>query len=68
MPAPVEKDVPVSYVLTKIRFNCSVAVSCGYSTCFAVRTCDWLCHLIVSMDHVGIPLGFHPSESVSGSP
>ena len=51
-----------------------VAVSCGYSTCFAVRTCDGLCHLMFSMDHVGIPFGFqpiitvHPSGSVSGSP
>ncbi len=35
-------------------------VSCGYSTCFAVRTCDGLCHLIFSMDHVGIPFGFQP--------
>ncbi len=24
-----------------------VAVSCGYSTCFAVRTCDGLCYLIL---------------------
>ncbi len=40
--------------------NTAVAVSCGYSTCFAVRTCDGLCHVIFSMDHVGIPFGFQP--------
>ncbi len=37
-----------------------VAVSCGYGTCFAVRTCDGLCHQIFSIDCVGIPFGFQP--------
>ncbi len=27
-----------------------VAVSCGYSTCFAIRTCDGLCHLHLSIE------------------
>ena len=35
-----------------------VAVSCGYSTCFAVRTCDGLYHFIFSIDRVGIPLDY----------
>ncbi len=36
-----------------------VAVSCGYDTCFAVRTCDGLYHFIlISIDRVGIPFGF----------
>ncbi len=34
------------------------AVSCGYSTCFAISACDGLCHLTK----------VHPSGSVSGSP
>ncbi len=34
------------------------AVSCGYDTCFAVRTCDGLYHFIFSIDRVGIPFGF----------
>ncbi len=29
-----------------------VAVSCGYSTCFAVSACDGLCHLTKIMDRV----------------
>ncbi len=29
----------------------SVAVSCGYDTCFAVKTCDGLCHIKFSIDH-----------------
>ncbi len=37
-----------------------VAVSCGYDTCFAVKTCDGLCHFIFSIDRVGIPFGFQP--------
>ncbi len=32
-----------------------VAVSCGYDTCFAVKTCDGLYHFIFSIDRVGIP-------------
>ena len=32
-----------------------VAVSCGYDTFFAVKTCDGLCHFIFSIDRVGIP-------------
>ncbi len=36
----------------------SVAVSCGYDTHFAVRSCDGLYHFIFSIDHVGIPFGF----------
>ena len=35
-----------------------VAVSFGYCTCFAVRTCDGLYPFIFSIDHVGIPFGF----------
>ncbi len=31
-----------------------VAVSCGYDICFAVKTCDGLCHFIFSIDRVGI--------------
>ncbi len=30
----------------------NVAVSCGYSTCFAVSACDGLCHLTKIMDRV----------------
>ncbi len=30
-----------------------VAVSCGYGTCFAVKTCNGLCHFIFSIDRVG---------------
>ncbi len=33
----------------------NVAVSCGYGTCFAVRTCDGLYHFIFSIDRVGSP-------------
>ncbi len=36
----------------------SVAVSCGYNTCFAVKACDELYHLTKSMDRIGTPLGF----------
>ncbi len=36
----------------------SVAVSCGYGTCFAVKTCDELYHFIFSIVHFGIPFGF----------
>ncbi len=35
-----------------------VAVSCGYGTCFAVKTCDELYHFIFSIDRVGITFGF----------
>ncbi len=35
-----------------------VAVSCGYDTCFAVKTCDGLYHFMFSIDRVGIPFGF----------
>ncbi len=38
----------------------TVAVSCGYDTCFAVRTCDGLYHFIFSIDRVGIPFGIQP--------
>ncbi len=38
----------------------SVAVSCWYDTCFAVKTCDGLYHFILSIDRVGIP--FHSSK------
>ena len=38
----------------------TVAVSCGYDTCFAVKTCDGLYHFIFSTDLGGIPLGFQP--------
>ncbi len=34
----------------------TVAVSCGYSTCFAISACDGLCHLTKVMDRVGTPL------------
>ena len=37
-----------------------VAVSCGYDTCFAVKSCDGLCHFIFSIDHVELPFGFQP--------
>ncbi len=43
-----------------IGINCIVAVSCGYDTCFAVKTCDGLYHFIFSIDRVGIPFGFQP--------
>ena len=33
-----------------------VAVSCGYDTCFSVRTCDGLYHVIFSIYRVGKPL------------
>ncbi len=36
----------------------SVAVSCGYDTCFAVGACDGLCHLTKGMDRVETPFGF----------
>ncbi len=36
-----------------------VAVSCGYGTCFAVKTCDELYHFIFSIDRVGIPFQVH---------
>ncbi len=32
-----------------------VAVSCGYSTYFAISACDGLCHLTKVMDRVGTP-------------
>ena len=38
----------------------SVAVSCGYNTCFAVSACDGLCHLTKVMDRVETPFGFQP--------
>ncbi len=37
-----------------------VVVSCGYGTCFAVRTSDGLYHFIFTIDRVGIPFGFQP--------
>ena len=37
----------------------SVAVSCGYDTCFAVRACDGLYHFIFSIDRVGKPFGLY---------
>ncbi len=37
-----------------------VAVSCWYSTCFAVSACDGLCHLTKIMDRVETPFGFQP--------
>ncbi len=37
-----------------------VSVSCGYSTCFAVKTCDGLYHFTFFIDRVGIPIGFQP--------
>ncbi len=37
-----------------------VAVSCGYSTCFAISACDGLCHLTKVMDRVGTPFWFQP--------
>ncbi len=49
---------PLPIKITQIILVKIVAISCGYSTCFAVRTCDGLCHLIFSMDRVGIPFGF----------
>ncbi len=58
---PVGQDENHLKVLaSKCQGNMGVAVSCGYSTCFAVRTCDGLCDLIFSMDRVGIPFGFQP--------
>ncbi len=38
----------------------SVAISCGYDTCFAIRTCDGLYHFMFSIDRVGIPFGSQP--------
>ncbi len=43
---------------SKSRMSLDVAVSCGYGTCFVVKTCDGLYHFIFSIDHVGIPFGF----------
>ncbi len=40
--------------------NNPVAVSCGYSTCFAVSACDGLRHLTKVMDRVETPFGFQP--------
>ncbi len=45
---------------TEFWNNHSVAVSCGYGTWFAVRTCDGLYHFIFPIDRVGIPFGFQP--------
>ncbi len=45
-----------------------VAVSCGYSTCFAVSAYDGLCNLTKSMDRVGIPIGFQPMGVYDGGP
>ncbi len=42
-------------IVDKLRLYARVAVSCGYGTCFAVRTCDGLYHFIFSIDCVGIP-------------
>ncbi len=36
----------------------TVAVSCGWDTCFAVETCDELYHFMFTIDRVGIPFGF----------
>ncbi len=41
----------------------TVAVSCGYSTCFAISACDGLCHPTKVMDRVGTPFGFQPIMS-----
>ncbi len=35
------------------QHNTTVAVSCGYDTCFVVKTCDGLYHFIFSIDSVG---------------
>ena len=43
-----------------VRSTCHVAVSCGYSTCFAVSACDGLCHLTKIIDRVETPFGFQP--------
>ncbi len=43
---------------TMVKAMKPVAVSCGYDTCFAVRTSDGLCHLTLSMDCVRIPLDY----------
>ncbi len=40
----------------------SVAVSCGYDTCFTVKACDGLYQLIQSIgSHWNTPLGFNRS-------
>ncbi len=36
----------------------TVAVSCWYDTCFAVKTCDGVYQCIFSIDRVGIPFRF----------
>ncbi len=46
-----------------MRDMVDVAVSCGYSTCFAISACDGLCDLTKVMDRVGIPFGFQPIMS-----
>ncbi len=47
-----------TYILIDTNMpNISVAVSCGYGTCFAVKTCDGLCHFIFSIDRVEMPFG-----------
>ncbi len=58
---PTVYDMPVhphSLVLLHFETVTVVAISCGYGTCFAVKTCDGLCHFIFSIDRVGMPFGF----------
>ena len=49
------------YTYPNMLSSSYVAVSCGYDTCFAVKTCDGLYHFIISIAHVGIPFGFQTS-------
>ncbi len=44
----------------QLKESTTVAVSCGYNTCFAVGACDGLCHLTKIMDLVETPFGFQP--------
>ena len=50
-----------SYV--RVLVGISVAVSCGYGTCFVISACDGLCHLTKVIDRVGTPFGFQPIMS-----
>ncbi len=43
--------------------TCIGAVSCGYDTCFVVKTCDGLCHFIFSL----IVFGYHYTEKLTRS-
>ncbi len=50
---------PPHYIYCHATFQpTTVAVSCGYDTCFAFNTCDELCHLTKIMDRVETPFGF----------